>query len=315
MAIAQPDGRSSTRLTVRLTPSTATEPLTARKRASDDGASISSAHDSPSGSNRVTRPTPSTWPATRWPSRRASARIAFSRLTSALAASRPAVLSRLSAEISTWKRRASGSSRTTVMQAPDRAMLSPRPTSSRKPGGASIASTLPKPAPAPSGRASTMRPTPLTMPVNMRRLSPPGRYGGVAKASAAKPEAQVVAGPGEVDDAEIEALLQPLERPERGQAAAGAEQARREVDEQLVDQALLQQRGVELLAGFDVQLVDAASSKVGQHRGEIDLAGGRGQERDLDAARFELAPLRCVVEGRIEQHRARRREDAGRRGR
>ena len=103
MPIAQPEARSSTRLTVRLTPSTATEPLTARKRASDGGASTSSAHDSPTGSKRVTRPTPSTWPETRWPSSRASARIAFSRLTSP-AASRPAVLSRLSAEISTWKR-------------------------------------------------------------------------------------------------------------------------------------------------------------------------------------------------------------------
>ena len=118
-----------------------------------------------------------------------------------------------------------------------------------------------------------------------------------------------------VDDAEIEALLEPLERPERGQAPAAAEQARRDVDEQLVDPAFLQQRGIELLAGLDMQLVDAARAEVGEHRGEIDLAAGRRQQRDLGAACFQLAPPGDIVDRRVEQHRSRRGEDARRRRR
>ena len=67
--------------------------------------------------------------------------------------------------------------------------------------------------------------------------------------------------------------------------AAAADQARRDVDEQLVDQAGGEQRCVELLAGFDVELVDAASAQVGEHRAEVDLAGRIGQQHDLGALR------------------------------
>ena len=276
MPIAQPDARSSTVLTVRLTPSTATDPLTARKRASAAGASTSSAHDSPTRAKRVTRPTPSTWPETRWPSSRASARIAFSRLTSP-AASRPAVLSRLSAEISTWNRRAAGSRRTTVMQAPDRAMLSPRATSSRKPGGASIVERLAE------GRAGAER---LRFDDAADAADDAGEHGAIVAVAQRPAASRRRQRSGRrrnrrsspiachVDDAKVEALRQRLERPERGQAATAAEQARCDVDQQLVDPAFLQQRGVELLAGLDMQLVDAAPAEVGEHRGQVDLAAG-----------------------------------------
>ena len=67
--------------------------------------------------------------------------------------------------------RAPASRRTTVMQAPERAMLSPSATSSRKPGGASIASALAEGrAGCRAGSTSTMRPMPLTMPVNMASI-------------------------------------------------------------------------------------------------------------------------------------------------
>ena len=70
------------------------------------------------------------------------------------------------------------------MQAPASAMLSPIAELPSQPAGASIASALPNEASVPRAWTSTIRPMPLTMPVNMRRLSSPARRGGVAQASA-----------------------------------------------------------------------------------------------------------------------------------
>ncbi|KAG0163496.1 hypothetical protein DFQ30_011482, partial [Apophysomyces sp. BC1015] len=56
-------------------------------------------------------------------------------------------------------------------------------------------------------------------------------------------------------------------------AGGVAEQARRDVQQQLVDAALAQQRAIERVAGFDVQLVDAALGEQVQRGRQIDLAG------------------------------------------
>ena len=71
------------------------------------------------------------------------------------------------------------------MHAPARAMLSPIAVVPSQPGGASIVSALPNDAPMPSARTSTIRPMPLTMPVNMARLSSPAAPTRVAQASPA----------------------------------------------------------------------------------------------------------------------------------
>ncbi len=108
---------------------------------------------------------------------------------------------------------------------------------------------------------------------------------------------------------------QALERAERGDAAAGAEQPRREVDQQLVDLPGGQQRGVEAVAGLDMQLVDAAPAQVVQHRDEVDLAVRIGQADQLGALRAQRGGAAGVVGGRdgvvdgvVDQHRARRRQ-------
>ena len=69
------------------------------------------------------------------------------------------------------------------MQAPASAMLSPIAVVPSQPAGASIVSALPNDASVPSAWTSTIRPMPLTMPVNMRRLSSPPAGGAVAQAS------------------------------------------------------------------------------------------------------------------------------------
>src|SRR6185369_895806 len=318
-----PSPRSATALTVRLTPSTAIEPLKARKRAGASGAATARSHDSPTRSKRATVPTPSTWPLTRWPSRRSPARSAFSRLTSPVRSS-PLVAARLAAETSTRKRSRAAAIATTVMQAPAIAMLSPSAVdASSQPGGGATVSALPNAGESPSGSTLTIRPTALTMPVNMRRLSSPptaravtdasprrGRSRVVCQGRRAQQQAQVVADASDVDERETECVVEPRERRKRGEAATVAEQLRRDVDEQLVDETGGEQRCVELLAGLDVQLVDLAPAEVGDHRREVDLAARRRRERDLGAVRFERATPRAVVDRRVDEHLSRRREDA-----
>ena len=75
-----------------------------------------------------------------------------------------------------------------------------------------------------------MRPTPLTMPVNMRRLSSPRRTGTVADASPrAQAQAKIAADWRHIDEAKAEPLLEALEGPQRRETATAAEQARRHV--------------------------------------------------------------------------------------
>ena len=88
-------------LTVRLTPSTAIEPLGARKARSPAGAAISSSRASPSRRDRASCPTPSTWPATRWPPSGSPMRSGRSRWTRSPARRSPRVVQRqrLGAEV------------------------------------------------------------------------------------------------------------------------------------------------------------------------------------------------------------------------
>ena len=155
-----------------------------------------------------------------------------------------------------------------------------------------------------------MRPTPVMMPVNMRAIvaaprRPRRRRREGVTAGDAGEQAQVGADARRRRRMRSRArCVEPLERPERGQAAAAPSSLRREVDQQLVDQAFAQQRAVELVAGLDVQLVDAAPRQVGEHRGQVDLAGRRRA-----AARPRRRALRARAGAR--RRRSRRRRSTG----
>ena len=194
------------------------------------------------------------------------------------------------------------------MQAPVSAMLSPMATSPRQPAGASIVSALPTRRRCRAAWTSTMRPTPLTMPVNMRRLSSPARSRGVAEVSAAlhrqaamdaraaigrrlRSAGRAAAAAGAVGaDGSMLVNVTPgprrgarsaRARPGRGRCRPGAARRRPATRRP----ASREQRAVQLLAGLDVQLVDAAPAQVGEHRARRStLPLGRGQQRDLGAA-------------------------------
>src|SRR5688572_11060450 len=72
---------ASSRATVRLTPLRAIDPFETTRCASAAGSSTPIQWASPSASTRSTATAASTWPCTRWPPRRVSARAARSRLT------------------------------------------------------------------------------------------------------------------------------------------------------------------------------------------------------------------------------------------
>ena len=111
----------STPDTVRLTPSTATEPFSTRYCASEDGASILAVP--PSCISR-TRATPSTWPCTRCPPSRVASVTGRSRLTGAPGSRRESAVRRsVSSERSNERDRPSLA--TTVRQTPFTATEAP----------------------------------------------------------------------------------------------------------------------------------------------------------------------------------------------
>ena len=86
--------------------------------------------------------------------------------------------------------------------------------------------------------------------------------------------------------------------------AARAQQNRRHVQQQLVDEPGAQQRAVELVARFHVQLVDAAPGEVAQHGCQIHLAAFAWQEGELGAGCPKQGGARGVVVGGVDEHPA-----------
>src|SRR6266478_8087830 len=153
--------RSLSRATVRLTPSTATEPCGISSGAiASPGHSIVSRAVSACRVSAATVPTPSTCPWTRCPPTMPPSRIGRSRLTGSPTARSPSAV-RASVSGPTSKRSLPAPTSTTVRQAPFTATLAPTPLSSRT---RSAPSTRRDPA-----RSST-RPTSSTRPVNMSAL-------------------------------------------------------------------------------------------------------------------------------------------------
>ena len=86
----------ATSLTVRLTPSSATEPFGAIKGISSSGASKTNRTNSASGRRSTIRAMPSTWPKTRCPPSSSPSRSDFSRLTGVPSCQSPRVVQRQS---------------------------------------------------------------------------------------------------------------------------------------------------------------------------------------------------------------------------
>ena len=168
---------------------------------------------------------------------------------------------------------------TIVRQQPLMAMLSPTATSatSRMP----MSTAMRRPSPFVS--VAAMRPTACTIPVNIR-----SSFGHDARQ-----HAQIIADARHVVERQRDAIGQPRQAvPELGDAPRRiAQQARREVEQELVDHARREQRAVELAARLDVQLVDAARAQLPHQRDEIDAAIGIRQHQHLDAGRPERIAL------------------------
>src|SRR5262245_44428173 len=166
---------AATSTTVRLTPSTATDPLATICAASSGGQANQTVSQSPCGSRSATRPTPSTWPWTMWPPSRSPTRNERSRLIRSPAWSSPRLVRR-SVSGPAWKEQVRAVRPTTVRQQPLTATLSPTASSPAK--GAARTSRQP------SASASTRSTVPRasTSPVNMtsgyRDVGPVARPSG-----------------------------------------------------------------------------------------------------------------------------------------
>src|SRR6185312_11110345 len=166
--IEKPSAKTSTR--VRLTPSTAIEPL--ETMSGVQAGSMPKARNSQSPSRRRSRRTAvaSTCPCTKWPPRRSPARSERSRLTGAPTGFLPRFV-RTKVSGPAWTSNRSPSAETTVRQQPLTATLSPSASGPASPGQCSV-NRRPEP---PCSTRST-RPSASTSPVNT--LSPQyGRQG------------------------------------------------------------------------------------------------------------------------------------------
>ncbi len=243
------------------------------------------------------------------------ARRAFSRLTGP-GASRPAVLDRLSAEMSKSKRSVPRSKRgdghagavdRDAVAEPDIVQVAGR---GLRPAAGDLSGPTARLRRASAGATRVMRPMPLMIPVNIGRLSPLGRTldrsctSGASVQAAGRASSRRSSPIGVIDgEAQPRRVGESGQRAELGQAATGADQHRCEVDQVFVDQPLAQQRAVEPVTGLDVQFVDAAPRQVGQHGRQIDLAALARQQRDLGAASLQrLEACRIGLRG-IDQHR------------
>ena len=147
--------------TVRLTPSSATEPFVTTYRPSPGGIENVKVQELPVRFTRRIRERPSTCPRTKCPERRSPHRSARSRLTPSPSARRP----RRERRSVSWER--SATSRRppaiAVRQTPSTATLSPRASRPKRAGGAIVSLRPPF-----RRETSTTVPMPATIPVNMR---------------------------------------------------------------------------------------------------------------------------------------------------
>src|SRR6185437_821356 len=297
----------STVLTVRLTPSTQTEPFAAMKRASPAGASTSQHCERASGSIETMRPTPSTCPETRCPPRRSESRNAFSRFTASPSRSAPSVVSdSVSLETSTENSR--WPSATTVRHTPVTEMLSPTRMSEKSSAGAAIDSRKSPP----RGSRRAMVPVHWTMPVNIALLKVRGgkaafgfprsgmtamKIAILAKAgiqclrSDGRPQQQphILANAALIHCTQRLAVEHMGERRQMQQRPRLiTQQYRRDVKQEFVHQTRLEQYTAQPRPGLDLQFVDLALREQPHQFGKIKTALRAHRARREFRARITL---------------------------
>src|SRR5579872_3136088 len=218
---------SVARATVRLIPSTATEPFSATKRRRLAGRAIRTRVPAAAGMTSRMRAAASTWPWTMCPSSRPAALTGSSRLTGSPFPSRPRLVRlRVSGTTSMWK--VAPCLRTTVRQHPFTATLEPI-LRRRAVAGCVMASRWEP--------ADATTPTALTIPVNIYVSG----------------DEKVVAEPGDVEIVEgvsVGDMLHARTAEWRG-GLAPADQDRREIRVNLVDQVGFEECGVDLTSALD----------------------------------------------------------------
>src|SRR5688572_2315556 len=244
------------RPTVRLTPSSVTEPFSAMNRESAPGASTVAPSAPASSRQSRTVATPSTCPVTRWPPSALPAAIAGSRFTALPGSSRPSVVrASVSPESSASKR--PFPTATSVRQQPATATLSP----TRQPVVDWLPLSMASRRPPPASTMATTVPTAVTMPVNMASMPRP------------QAQQQVAADVLPLHDRELQAPGEGGRRLEvRERARPAPQQCRREIQEQLVDEARGEQCARQARPALDQQLVDLPRREGGQCRIQVDAA-------------------------------------------
>ena len=249
-----PKVSSVTSLTVNDTPSTATLPLTAMKRARSRG------RGSASGWSRVpavadsASPTPSTWPETRCPPSSSPSRSERSRLTRVPTRQRPSVvLLSVSAEASAANQSGADLDRgQAAAGAADRGA----DRRSRRCPARGLRSTSRMSAPPPSGVMPRTVPSAVTMPVNIQ-ASPAANSVSMSSPSVRLPHARTKRG--------MASSRSIAERLHRGPAIAAHDRRRMEPGD-AVHQVGPQQRRGELGAAFDQQPGEPGLAQRGQRR-------------------------------------------------
>src|SRR5689334_1198128 len=203
----------------------------------------------PSTVTSSTVPVPSTWPCTKWPPSRSSARSGSSRLTG-LPASRGPSEERRRVSAITSARKAPSAMVTAVRQTPLTAIESPSDSSSASAVSISIRE--------PAGSFSSERTLPRswTRPVNISPLRHPRADENVVVHAL---DLARDCASGGVD--RLHAL--PLERRAR---VAAAHEHRRDEQAHLVDLARVEERAGEVRAALEQQGLDAARAELGQRR-------------------------------------------------
>src|SRR5262245_4630115 len=255
--------------TVSETPSTASEPLCATKRASPAGSAIVARRPSPSGTLAVTTPTPSTWPCTRCPPSRSPSLSERSRLTRVPDRQSPSVVSpSVSGTASTAN--PAGVTSSTVRQHPEHARLSPT-LASRTTSRAAIQKRRP------CARSSTRSTVPSSSisPVNTSALQVHDQARVVAES---RPR------PGRPRDRARERQVEPL-----APAPAAAQHARCGVEHESLDQPGPEERASEGRPALQQHLVAALARESPRERADVHAPAGGGGPPHAHAALHELA--------------------------
>src|SRR3954447_3076787 len=251
----------SSAATVRLTPSTVIEPLWTTYASSSSGMrTVTVAPPSASRSIAAIRPTPSTWPWTRWPPSRAANVTGRSRLTVAPARTDPRLV-RLS--VSPLRSNASVASvrSTTVKQVPL--------TATDAPIGLSVATSGQRTTSRPPSSACTV-PSSSTIPVNISLHPDVG-------ADAVDPNERQVQRRAD--------RREPLPH-HRARRVGAADDPRRDVLDDAVDGVVAQEAPRQRGAPFEQHALDVAFAERFEQRTRRDAAHRvRGTDRDLDAGR------------------------------